>query len=220
MPKRIQDDRLNCKEWLFAEYAEKKRSTGDIAKEIGFSDAMVLKRLKEFGIKARTIKEARSIKKWAIAKKVSTREEIAQRIKESVEINDKGCWIWTKGFFSNGYPCIKIDGKSRKVNRASYEAFNGEIADGLMVCHSCDDRACVNPKHLWPGTQQDNIDDAVDKNRMANGSRCHASKLTADDVTLILKDDRTQQAIAEDYGVSSTAIGKIKRRVSWKHITI
>jgi len=78
------------------------------------------------------------------------------------------CHIWVGNFYKKrkGYPRISRSSKSKfypQAHRASYQYHNGEIPNGLFVCHSCDIRACINPKHLWLGTHQENMDDGVKK---------------------------------------------------------
>lgn len=95
----------------------------------------------------------------------------------------------------------------------------GEIPKGMVVCHKCDNPACINPEHLFLGTRKDNMDDMVNKNRQIKGKDCHCSKLTEQQVLEIFRDVRTQKIISAEYRVSERTVWKIRNRISWKYIT-
>jgi hypothetical protein len=119
-----------------------------------------------------------------------------------------GCWEWAGGRNGGGYGLFRSTNPSKLVHRYSAE-LAGLVADGLSVCHTCDNPGCVNPAHLFVGTQKDNAADMIRKNRTPVGSY----RLTKDDVSEILElyrsGDWTQVRLAEKYGVSQPLISKI-----------
>lgn len=76
-----------------------------------------------------------------------------------------GCWKWLASKDRDGYGNFKIDGKVFRAHRISFELFNGEIPPGKLVCHTCDTPNCVNPDHLFLGTDLDNSNDKIAKGR-------------------------------------------------------
>ncbi|MFA6325045.1 MAG: HNH endonuclease [Candidatus Paceibacterota bacterium] len=77
----------------------------------------------------------------------------------------KTCWNWLGSKSSKGYGRFKIKGKLYSPHRISYELINGPIPKGMFICHKCDNPACVNPGHLFLGTQSDNMKDCFKKGR-------------------------------------------------------
>lgn len=80
------------------------------------------------------------------------------------------CWTW-EGLKSKGYGYLCHEGIYIRAHRLSYEIHNGEIPKGLLICHHCDEPSCVNPVHLFLGTNRDNMIDALRKGRLPKHMR-------------------------------------------------
>lgn len=136
-----------------------------------------------------------------------------------------GCMEWTGVLDIGGYGHfrMRVADKSKKLaHRASWELHVGPITDGLLVLHRCDNPACVNPDHLFLGTQKDNVDDMVAKGRHgltgAKGVRNAQSKLTDGAVRLIRDSGDADAKLAEQFGVHSETIRRVRRRQIWGHV--
>jgi hypothetical protein len=109
-----------------------------------------------------------------------------------------------------------------KAHRASYEAFKGPIPDGMHVLHQCDVTECVNPDHLFLGTQLDNVRDMMTKGRAKkrglSGQLNPRSKLTSADIIAIRSATGSDPQIAKEFGVTPSNILAIRHRRTWKHI--
>ncbi len=146
--------------------------------------------------------------------------------KSNVFYNGERCWEWTGGKMIKGYGNFRmgLDMQSRLIgaHRFSYEIANGEIPEGLLVLHHCDNPPCVNDAHLFLGTIKDNTHDAIRKGRLAHGERVWGSKLTDAKIIEIRMKYSTgkfsQQGLADEYDMAQTTIGQIVRKENWKHV--
>lgn len=140
-------------------------------------------------------------------------------VDKSAGIN--ACWLWT-AHLTTGYGRMRLFGKPTLAHRISYQAAYGEIPDGLMVCHHCDNRACVNPTHLFLGTARDNSHDRTLKQRGGNhkGERNGRHLLTQVQVAeirdLCAHKRFTQKQLGELYGVSPKTIAAIASGYNWQ----
>ncbi len=146
--------------------------------------------------------------------------EVKRPIRFWSKVNVAGldeCWEWTAGK-TGGYGRFCINYKMYRAHRVSWYLTHGKIPASLCVLHSCDNRACVNPAHLFLGTRKDNMQDAAKKGRIARGPRNGNSKLSANEVRKInelLAEGWDQQEIADEFEVHQVTISKIKRGKIW-----
>lgn len=147
-----------------------------------------------------------------------------------------GCWNWTGSLTWDGYGRINHRKKTYLAHRLSYELHNGPIPSGMLICHTCDNRKCVNPRHLFAGTPKDNLHDASVKGRVVSGDNHHFrvhpetapmgtrnahAKLTEESVSQIKKrllENETSASLAMEFGVTNGTIYFIKTGQTWKHV--
>lgn len=121
------------------------------------------------------------------------------------------CWLWIGQTSSKGYGTIQITGKSGKrvfAHRLSYELHKGTIPEGLKVCHNCpggDNPLCVNPDHLWLGTQKESMEDCAAKGR-ANQKLSHAD---VDEIIRLRKSGVPRKIVAAQFNVSESMVNQI-----------
>lgn len=192
-------------------------NTQEIATHFSTSRPTIYRRLKKYGIRRRTPTDTYRIygdrRFWGKVKKSSY------------------CWEWVGTKCSSGYGSLRIvdpkTGRSTMVgaHRLAWEMHNGAIQDGMHVCHSCDNPACVNPDHLWLGTHADNMNDRNRKGRAkggtAKGSAASQAKLMAADIMAIRQlasSGYLQKDLASAWGVHKATVNDIVLRKTWGHI--
>ena len=154
-------------------------------------------------------------------------EKDIERFWSKVDVRGEDeCWEWV-GANAMGYGQITIKNKHYGVHRVSWFLHNGEIpehnsAHGMCVCHTCDNRKCVNPSHMFLGTQQENVKDMRDKGREAEGENHGSHKLTEKEVIEIREKyipyKYTMRQLAKEYGVKTSAIHSVLHYETWKHV--
>jgi hypothetical protein len=146
---------------------------------------------------------------------------VAERLWRRVEKLATGCWEFTGSKNRKGYGTLGNNNTTAMAHRVSWQSVNGDIPVGMLVLHRCDNPPCVNPDHLFLGTNQDNMDDMTAKGRRVIGERSPRSKLTAAKVIEIRRrrdaGERTEDLAAE-FGVSSAGLYSAAVGLTWRHL--
>lgn len=149
-------------------------------------------------------------------------ELLKQRLENSSQLDEEtGCIEWTGALMYQGYGHLTWRGKVYRAHRASYVAHKGDILKGMVICHKCDNPKCINPDHLFMGTQAENSADMAMKKRSTIGIKNPMAKLDAAKVQAIriwAQTGMIHKKIAEKFGVSRRNIGRIVSDERWKHI--
>lgn len=159
------------------------------------------------------------------------KKTVIERIEEkSSHQKGTGCLIWN-GAVSGGYKSkpntqygyIKIDGKTQRVHRVMYEIHSGPIPEGMVLCHKCDNPLCINPDHLFLGTQAENVQDMIEKKRQYHPrGEMNNSKLKECEVIRILeaaKQGVSLHILSQKYSVHVVTIRNIVSGKKWAYLS-
>lgn len=135
-----------------------------------------------------------------------------------MEKTQSPCILWEKAKDRAGYGVSWENGKYIRAHRKVYKQYYGEIPPGFFVCHTCDVRACVNPKHLFLGTPKQNSEDMVIKKRQAFGTKVKLAKLSEEEVILIRQSSLSSRELSKIFKVSKSTILSVKSQKTWKHL--
>lgn len=153
---------------------------------------------------------------------LSTEDRFWQKVDKR---SDDECWNWIGCTHHQwGYGTFKAEKKFMAAHRYSWTLHFGEIPDGMLVCHKCDNPPCVNPKHLFLGTNADNMHDMKNKGRQAlvSEEKNPNVKLSREDVvqikTLHASGKLSGAELARRFGVKSETVYHILNGMIWKNV--
>jgi len=150
-------------------------------------------------------------------------KDTAERFWSKVS-KSEGCWEWLASLDSRGYGNFGMpreDGSGRfimqRAHRVAWQLEHGAIPSSMVVCHSCDNRKCVNPAHFFLGSQRDNMADCVKKNRLGDrsGERNPKARLTEAQVRELRADTGSLADLARKYGVSKSTAHSVRSGATW-----
>lgn len=144
-------------------------------------------------------------------------------LKSASEISDNGCWNWKKTINSAGYGNVWFRGKLWVAHRVSFLIFRGEFNPNRMVCHTCDNRKCINPEHLFLGDAFQNCQDAIRKGRakitVSRGEASPNAKLSWHVVGLIRKSSLGSHKLSQMLGLRRDLVVSVKNNRVWREET-
>lgn len=155
-------------------------------------------------------------------------EYLTERFWENVQ-KGPDCWIWIAGKFDNGYGQFRVGTKKVKAHRFAWELVNGLIPERIKVLHKCDNPPCVNPSHLFLGTNADNTADCIRKDRAALErnlkhfyGESHPNSVLTEDLVIQIRElyqsGRSKYSLAKQFQVGQSTVNQVVKRITWRHV--
>lgn len=151
----------------------------------------------------------------------SNRSSILERLINNLDTSGD-CWLWVghlSGRDGRGY--LRIHGKNEIASRVAYKLFIGSIPNNLFVLHKCDNPACCNPKHLFLGTQSDNMRDAFSKNRKTVRGESNPRVIITPSIVKEIRERYPTEggaSLAREFGLDRTQPYRIFNKLTWGHV--
>lgn len=144
-------------------------------------------------------------------------ESVLKRFQAKVSVSDDGCWHWIAALNRLGYGWLRVGGRMQLAHRVSWCLYNKDKLDGLVL-HRCDVPRCVNPAHLFVGTNADNMSDMKAKGRrkgICNGEKHGRHKITEAQVQIIRNSSTGARTLAKQLGVGRDCVRKVRLGLTW-----
>jgi hypothetical protein len=148
-------------------------------------------------------------------------EPVQQRFWSKVSKRSNGCWEWQAAISAHGYGRFLFEGGNRLAHRVAWElTYRQPPPAHLMLCHTCDNRRCVNPDHLYVGTAADNSRDKMERGRSqpVRGSRVNTAVFTEEDVARLRLGKLTPTEVSNLFPVTQSSAAKMLRGETWAHL--
>lgn len=143
--------------------------------------------------------------------------DIVDRLLNKTSIQDNGCWMFIGARNSDGYGTVRYQGKAYGAHRLAYELFVEPIPAGASILHTCDNPWCINPDHLFPGSQLDNVRDMIAKGRDRFDTRRLLTPEQLAEVRKAIAEERySLNEIGRMFGIKGSYVWAIKHGVSYK----